>query len=116
VKREEWVNCVDPTTASIEGQNNKLVQLRAENLRLRALVGAPGGWTRTIELPAALVQDIENYLDADWSDGRDPSGVGVLNAVAYIGERVAALWLETRQRRIVFDGPCRVSDNDPTLK
>ncbi len=45
-----------------------------------------------IVLPDHLVSAIRDYLATDWKDGRDPSGYGALNAVCYIGERVAALY------------------------
>lgn len=51
---------------------------------------------RTIELPRWLCDAIEAYIDADWRDGRDPSGFGGMNAVGYIGERVAAIYASTR--------------------
>ena len=44
-----------------------------------------------IALPADLVTEIERYLATGWRDGRDPSRLGALNAVAYIGESVAAI-------------------------
>ena len=52
-----------------------------------------------IRLPKHLVQAIDKYLDTDWSDGRDPSKIGALNAVAYIGERVAAMRAERRRKK-----------------
>ncbi len=45
-----------------------------------------------IELPREVVSAIEDYLNTDWSDGRDPSRLGAVNAVAFIGERVAAIY------------------------
>lgn len=44
-----------------------------------------------IALPADLVAEIERYLATDWRDGRDPSRLGALNAVAHIGESVAEI-------------------------
>lgn len=44
-----------------------------------------------VTLPASLVAAIDDYNQTDWRDGRDPSRFGALNAVAFIGERVAAL-------------------------
>jgi hypothetical protein len=44
-----------------------------------------------ITIPAELVAAVDNYLDTDWEDGRDPTKLGALNAVAYIGERIAAI-------------------------
>lgn len=44
-----------------------------------------------VTLPEDLARAVDNYLTADWSKARDPSRMGALNAVAYIGERVAAL-------------------------
>jgi hypothetical protein len=56
---------------------------------------APGTYTENqglvVRLPANLVRTIDAYLDADWSEKRDPSKIGALNAIAYIGERVAAI-------------------------
>jgi hypothetical protein len=50
-------------------------------------------WNRrgscAIELPSELVAAIEKYLNTDW---RDPSKLGALNAVAFIGESVAAIY------------------------
>lgn len=61
----------------------------------------------SIALPDDLVAAIDAYLDADWTDGRNPSKLGALNAVAYIGECVASLRKEERVPR------CRhgVTDN-----
>jgi len=55
--------------------------------------------TVTIRLPKHLVEAIDTYLDTDWSDGRDPSKIGSLNAVAYIGERVAAIRARSKHRK-----------------
>lgn len=52
--------------------------------------------SKTITLPDDLVAAIDSYLDTDWSDGRDPSRFGALNIVAFIGERVAAIYRESR--------------------
>lgn len=54
--------------------------------------------SRRITLPANLVDAIESYLSTPWSDGRDPSKIGALNAVAFIGERVAAIFSVKRSR------------------
>ena len=51
---------------------------------------------KTIDLPKQLCDAIEKYLDTNWSSGADPSKFGALNAVAYIGERVVALYAATR--------------------
>src|SRR5689334_19768307 len=45
-----------------------------------------------LALPPHLVEAIEHYNGADWGDGRDPSKLGAINAVCYIGEQVAALY------------------------
>lgn len=45
-----------------------------------------------IVLPPDLRKAIEEYQATDYSDGRDPSKLGALNAVAYIGERLVAVW------------------------
>lgn len=55
--------------------------------------------TVTIRLPKHLVKAIDDYLDTDWKDGRDPSKLGALNAVAYIGERVAAIRARSKHRK-----------------
>lgn len=43
--------------------------------------------TLMITLPAELVEAIEKYNETDWPIG----GIASLNAVAFIGERVAAI-------------------------
>lgn len=43
-----------------------------------------------IDIPDYLVDAIDKYVNTDWKDGRDPSKLGALNAVAYIGERLVA--------------------------
>lgn len=50
-----------------------------------------------IDIPDDLVEAIDNYLTTDWKDGRDPSKLGALNAVAYIGGRLVAELLAARQ-------------------
>ncbi len=50
----------------------------------------------TIDIPDDLVAEIDAYLDADWSIKRDPSKFGALNAVAHIGERMAAIRADMR--------------------
>ncbi len=50
-----------------------------------------------IALPPELVDAIERYIETDWSKKNDPSRLGGLNAVAYLGERLVALY---QQRRI----------------
>lgn len=45
----------------------------------------------TIVLPYSLVKAIERYNQTLWSAKNDPSRLGALNAVAYIGEQVAAI-------------------------
>ena len=44
-----------------------------------------------IVLDADLVASIERYVDTDWK-ACDPSKIGALNAVAFIGERVVAIY------------------------
>jgi hypothetical protein len=51
---------------------------------------------KTIDLPKQLSDAIEKYLDTNWSSTVDPSKFGALNAVAYIGECVVALYATTR--------------------
>jgi hypothetical protein len=59
---------------------------------IRAEPPAPGTYTDNqglvVRLPANLVRSIDKYLDTDWK-GCDT--IAPLNAVAYIGERVAAI-------------------------
>lgn len=43
-----------------------------------------------IDIPDYLIDAIDKYASTDWKDGRDPSKIGALNAVAYIGERLVA--------------------------
>jgi hypothetical protein len=43
-----------------------------------------------IDIPNYLIDAINKYVGTDWEDGRDPSKIGALNAVAYIGERLVA--------------------------
>lgn len=50
-----------------------------------------------LEVPADLVRAIDAYIDGDWSKQADPSRFGALNAVAYIGERIAAMRKATRE-------------------
>jgi len=52
---------------------------------------APKKRSLQVTLDASLVDAIRRYNRTDWHDGRDPSKLGALNAVAYIGERVAAI-------------------------
>lgn len=47
----------------------------------------------TLTISSDLADAIEKYTRTDWSDGRDPSKLGALNAVAYIGEQLVALYL-----------------------
>jgi len=52
-----------------------------------------------ITLPASLARAIEDYLDTDWDSGPDPSKLGALNSVSFIGERVAAIYAFRRRRK-----------------
>lgn len=52
----------------------------------------------TITLTPKLADAIERYLDTDWKDGRDPSKFGALNAVAYIGEQIAGIYIRANKR------------------
>ena len=52
-----------------------------------------------ITIPVDLASAIDNYLSTDWKDGRDPSKIGALNAVAYIGERVAGIYDASAKRK-----------------
>jgi hypothetical protein len=48
-----------------------------------------------ITLPSDLADAIEHYSNTNWNDGRDPSKLGALNAVSYLGERLVALYRKT---------------------
>jgi hypothetical protein len=48
-----------------------------------------------IELPSDVVRAIDAYLDTDW---RSCDSIAPLNAVAFIGERVAAIRKTSRRR------------------
>lgn len=52
-----------------------------------------------VRLPPDVVEAIDHYISTDWKDGRDPSKLGALNAVAHIGERVVAVVCAERARR-----------------
>jgi len=52
----------------------------------------------TITISSDLADAIEKYAGTDWSDGRDPSKLGALNAVSYIGERLVALYQSANGR------------------
>jgi hypothetical protein len=54
--------------------------------------------TTRVTLPADLIRAIDKYLCTPWSDGRDPSKLGALNAVAFIGERLVAVVATHRGR------------------
>ncbi len=43
-----------------------------------------------IEISNELIAAINDYTARDWKSGQDPSKLGALNAVAYIGERLVA--------------------------
>ncbi len=47
---------------------------------------------RMLEIPPYLVDALEDYNAHDYNRKTDPSGLGGLNAVAYIGEQLAMLW------------------------
>ncbi len=51
----------------------------------------------TLTIPSDLADAIERYAGTDWNDGRDPSKLGALNAVSYIGEQVVALYQQTNK-------------------
>jgi len=55
-------------------------------------IDVPPKAVRSITLPNDLADAIEKYLATDYNDGRDPSKLGALNAVSYIGERLVALY------------------------
>lgn len=50
-----------------------------------------GPSSTVVALPSHVVDAIHKYLDTSWGDGRDPSKLGALNAVAFIGEQVVEL-------------------------
>jgi hypothetical protein len=49
----------------------------------------------SIDLPPDVVAAIESYINTNWTDGQ-PSRLGALNAVAFIGERIAAIYAAQR--------------------
>lgn len=51
-----------------------------------------------IDISDYLVDAIDKYVTTSWKDGRDPSKLGALNAVAYIGERLVAELAEARRK------------------
>jgi hypothetical protein len=59
-----------------------------------------------IELTPSLIDAIERYNTTPWHDGRDPSKLGALNAVAYIGEQVAGLVRAAQARLVEVCGSC----------
>lgn len=66
--------------------------VRVDAVGLRAgdeLVGVE--MSKRIELTDDLVEAIRRYLETDWNRG-DPSRLGALNAVAYIGEKVVVIY------------------------
>lgn len=65
----------------------------------------------SIDLPSFVAKAIEAYNSVDWKDGRDPSGFGAINAVAYIGEHVAALYAQQIRR----ETPSKTSRKPRTL-
>jgi hypothetical protein len=46
---------------------------------------------KTLSLPKNLCEQIDKYLNTRWSSGPS-SNIGALNAAAYIGERIIALY------------------------
>jgi hypothetical protein len=52
----------------------------------------------TITISSDLADAIEKYAGTAWDDGRDPSKLGALNAVSYIGERLVALYQNANGR------------------
>lgn len=50
----------------------------------------------TITLPEYLVKAIENYSKVDRA--ADPSKIGALNAVAFIGEQIVWLYIATKAK------------------
>jgi hypothetical protein len=53
----------------------------------------------TLELDLGLVGAIEHYLSTEWKTGNGE--LGALNAVAYIGERVVAIYQARKSQRPV---------------
>ena len=84
-------------TEALRGRSN--ASKRARIVDARAALGGSvvcrerfaAELARTVILPADLVDAIERYAATDWKSGRDPSNIGALNAVAYIGERLVAI-------------------------
>ena len=54
--------------------------------------------TLTLNISSDLADAIEHYANTDWSDVRDPSKLGALNAVSYIGEQIVALYQKANGR------------------
>lgn len=82
---------VEYGTVFVNGHNLGLGRKNADgSISQGPHVVDPGESVR-VTLPAHLVKAIRQYNAKDWKDGRDPSKLGALNAVAYIGEQVAAL-------------------------
>jgi len=54
--------------------------------------------TLTLNISSDLADAIEHYANTDWSDGRDPSKLGALNAVSYIGEQIVSLYQKANGR------------------
>jgi len=52
----------------------------------------------TITISSDLADAIERYAGTDWNDGRDPSKLGALNAICYIGERLVAIYQSANSR------------------
>jgi len=68
---------------------------RAANPQLH--LESVGAVSAAIVLAPDVVTAIEKYITTDWASC-DPSKIGALNAVAYIGERVVALYQERKSQ------------------
>jgi hypothetical protein len=52
--------------------------------------------TLMLTISSELADAIEHYVNTDWSE--DPSKIGALNAVSYIGEQIVALYQKANGR------------------
>jgi len=65
----------------------------------RARAESVAGKELQLSLPKSLTDAIDAYVATDWRGGCDPSGYGSVNAVAYIGERISALYVAALKRK-----------------
>jgi hypothetical protein len=53
-----------------------------------------------VTLPSHIVDALENYVSTSWGDGRDPSKIGALNAVCWIGEQLVAVYAVAKSKHV----------------